>query len=88
MKTKHTPGPWQFNPARIGQQYRIQDNKGSFLLEGVNIYDARLIAAAPDLLESLEVLAEYLNGRDLPNSILIHLHEAYDTIRKAKGGAK
>lgn len=44
-----------------------------------------LIAAAPELLEALTVLVEYLADRELPESISIYVHEGYEAIRKARG---
>ncbi len=74
----HTPGPWTHHH----QPYDVQGGSGLndsifadgevlFLLAGglneVRRADCRLVAAAPDLLEALEKLAEYvgaLNGTD------------------------
>jgi len=54
--TKHTPGPWMvghFNDVRTGDGYRSLANvSSSFELPAEA--NARLIAAAPELLEALE----------------------------------
>jgi len=50
---QHTPGPWRWERPRV--VYRIRGPRGEFILEGNQYHvsngaDARLIAAAPDLL--------------------------------------
>lgn len=60
MKTQHTPGPWEFIPNRIvahdGQAIEICSIKQFDLLNDAEQCrieaDARLIAAAPELLEA------------------------------------
>ena len=66
MNTQHTPGPWyidgQNESAAIG--YRaIVDNEGFTICNPspMGQANARLIAAAPDLLAALEVVREYMN---------------------------
>lgn len=60
MATKHTPGPWSlaegFPSIVVGRGYRICDTNGSFNPppEEQDLGNARLIAAAPDLLSSLK----------------------------------
>ena len=62
----HTPGPWLF-----GRNLNVYDRRGNIvvhvddLLEGE--HDARLIAAAPDLLAEVKRLRKELDG------VLIHL---------------
>ena len=59
MKTKHTPGPWEFNLVRV--QRSITGPRGGPVAytHGVNIPEeedlanARLISAAPEMLEAL-----------------------------------
>jgi hypothetical protein len=55
MSTKHTPGPWEIVPADKQIQIHAKGFKGSLALidwsdERANA-DARLIAAAPELLD-------------------------------------
>jgi hypothetical protein len=66
-KTKHTPGPWHFidvspaNSSRKAVSYLC--NKTPHLhavVEGLSDADARLIAAAPDLLAALIEATEIL----------------------------
>lgn len=61
MTTKHTPGPWRYEPGRDGRPpYVIRGTEGGFVVVGMTAdrqeADARLIAAAPELLEALSVL--------------------------------
>lgn len=87
----HTPGPWVWhmpdspavNPARAafvyGPSRRCMDISVGFGLE-----DARLIAAAPDLLEALEGVCDMLKalGRDSGGAY----EQARSAIAKATGG--
>jgi hypothetical protein len=78
----HTPGPWTAieTPESSHHDWRI---KATRLFIGVatdnSEADARLIAAAPELLEALEYLVS-LGGGDC-------LEPARAAIAKAKGGA-
>jgi hypothetical protein len=69
MNTEHTPGPW-----RVGNgSFVISDHPapgitgsddvhhygGHLICESVSQANARLIAAAPDLLEALKILSDY-----------------------------
>lgn len=73
---KHTPGPWQVAPAFLDQVYslpeftkaRIQEPEANPYDEalicetGGNEANARLIAAAPELLEALQMLLDETNA--------------------------
>lgn len=59
MTIKHTSGPWRYEPGRDGRPpYVIRGTEGGFVVVGMTAErqeaDARLIAAAPDLLLALE----------------------------------
>ena len=60
MTTKHTPGPWTCNTNYSTQHYMVWDTDGNYheMRDEVAEMDAnaRLIAAAPDLLAALETL--------------------------------
>lgn len=61
METKHTPGPW--TAERIMGNYVIRSENGVFkniALVPAGPTDARLIAAAPELLEALKKVAQSL----------------------------
>ena len=63
METKHTPGPWIAE--RIMGNYAIHSESGVFrniALVPVGPSDARLIAAAPELLEAVNRLLTWNHG--------------------------
>ena len=90
MSAKHTPGPWKVarqNPSPTTGEWMIAGAKPGYLAEvrdcgsGDVEANARLIAAAPDLLEAAEsVIATWERG-DLAGAVCA-LDEA---IAKAKG---
>ena len=63
MKTKHTPGPWVINP--INHCEILADGRLTMNTVVANVPvgmpDARLIAAAPEMLEALEKIKETLD---------------------------
>lgn len=92
MKTKHTPGPWregstahskwvEAGAVRICQVDTDEENAGiSFDESEAN---ARLIAAAPDLLEVLALLANWIEeSADIPREHI--LTEARSAIVRAR----
>lgn len=57
MEHKHTPGPWTVTRA----DWDEETGDAAYTLDGVKelcIADARLIAAAPDLLEALQAVVD------------------------------
>ena len=79
--TKHTPGPWIVsNETSAYMQGTIVTCKNDTIeVAGAwEAEDARLIAAAPDLLKALEALQAN------PNDPLAH-RKALDAIEKARG---
>jgi hypothetical protein len=63
MTTQHTPGPWTISGGFSNRVYLINDAKGFAIGETVyadtrNPADARLIAAAPDMLAALQHVLE------------------------------
>ena len=96
--TKHTPGPWFSEKGfRDGtwKVFEITDNQGLLLAEVIKNGDARLIAAAPDLLAVLEELLPDLQcrcdvaftsrGRHQPNTFCHHEDDVKAAIAKARG---
>ncbi len=79
---KHTPGPWTV----------ITESDGSYRLSGQRDlgyatlietgYNARLIAAAPELLEALEKLSEYYRLDAEKSQLAMEIRQV---IAKAKG---
>ena len=58
MAAKHTLGPWSIKPAGDGTLRRIQA-KGEMICNAEFANNSSLIAAAPDLLDALEVAHEF-----------------------------
>jgi len=90
--TKHTPGPWSASPSPTSDGlYHVYKADGNFLTleDAEHEANARLIAAAPDLLEALESLYHTANsiGEDTcdPVAFAGALEDARAAIRKAKG---
>jgi len=60
----HTPGPWTIRALNNnGGVYSVQDSEGHEKGR-TRIHDARLIAAAPELLEALRLIASASQGHD------------------------
>lgn len=95
-QSKHTLGPWKFRNEKSRPVTRIYANGDAIasalrpkreVLEGFHIPEqevianARLIAAAPDLLEALERCVSVLSMHDTP-----HIYnQAKEAIAKARG---
>lgn len=70
MSAQHTPGPWVISyPSRRSRPH-IRTPDGIYVMDGGSgssrpsvrqLADARLIAAAPELLEALQMLLEFPN---------------------------
>lgn len=89
MKPRHTPGPWyslgksvMYNEINTvnGRDSRQRQMAEIFTVNGEA--NARLIAAAPELLEALIEANDHLGGRDE-----LH-HKIIALIAKATGGAE
>lgn len=98
MRTNHTPGPWVIGVSHVAGEYAIRegadptDREPQCLAVVIEIGDAveqakanaRLIAAAPDLLAALEsMLRLYTSTRaigDRPGAV----EAAYDALNKAR----
>ena len=87
--TNHTPGPWHIQPGESSRVYLVNNDQGHAIGEIVHTdtrkpADARLIAAAPELLAALrDLLAATPQTYD-------NRHEraaALDAIEKATKGA-
>ena len=89
MTTKHTPGPWTHHP----EDNIILDASGRRLIEwqarsvSVSVEErdanARLIAAAPELLEALEVVLHLCTVIGAPDGPALDM--ARDALAKARG---
>lgn len=86
---KHTPGPWVLNDARSSRVDLIDTTSGRAVGEIVwvdtrNPADARLIASAPDMLDTLRDIVRMLtDANDMRPSALRVAREA---IARATGG--
>ncbi len=95
--TKHTPGPWKVVKWDYEECFSIQDETKyrvagikPALIEDVEIAkaNARLIAAAPELLEALDELAKAfytLSGNAIQPRFESTMVSAMAAIKKAKG---
>ena len=90
MSAQHTPGPWWVEKDGSAEHRNeanvINGADGTMIVYGqVNDADARLIAAAPDLLEALKTLTAYLGKTATHTSDLEAVWDAEKVIRKATG---
>jgi hypothetical protein len=86
--SKHTPGQWYWDFDRDGKASLRSDTSGEPIMdEGQcpSIEDRCLIAAAPDLLEALESLADDYLRKDGLGFDLLASTKMFAAIRKAKG---
>lgn len=92
MNTKHTPGPWKATPCRVYAPETEDRLELRVTISGGNRDDnranARLIAAAPDLLEALrgllpDAVGNHIGGPDTQARI----DAARAAIAKATGSA-
>ena len=97
MEAKHTPGPWAVWPHLDSYHIRGQEKDIAFTRPATETHmgkeeqaNARLIAAAPDLLAALEELvqASYdsVNGKQYAPYHVEELGRATVAIAKARGG--
>jgi len=96
MTDRHTPGPWIPD---LGEVYRVRSQqdggqiaimmnlKGAGLRAGDEVAaNARLIAAAPDLLEALGNCVSLLSAYTNDDAVgIVILEQARSAIAKAKG---
>lgn len=67
LQPSHIPGPWFFSQESIDSEWFIVTIQGGLIVANVNahhrqIANARLIAAAPDLLNACRKAEEWLSG--------------------------
>lgn len=87
-KSKHTPGPWK--AVKCGVTNTIETNNGASLLAMMDHYtdedeaNAKLMAAAPEMLEALEELKATNSywWQDVDENLLVKIESV---IKKAKG---
>lgn len=94
MNTKHTPGPWHLGKRAAAKAIygdkgeEVCQMLGHFNADDENLANARLIAAAPELLEALQVIASQSLGDDwtAEQAITFVKEHARSAIAKATGG--
>lgn len=87
---KYTPGPWQADPTKsfyvFGEQEPESFNTRPFVANASTEANARLIAAAPELLAVLERLLRCLSWIQHPTGLTLDaMEQARAAIAKAKG---
>jgi hypothetical protein len=85
---KHTPGPWLADGASVYEERDDFSVICNFWSSSLPEWEdnARLIAAAPDLLEALKMADAALRGANMNMAVMQRKIEA--AIAKAKGGDK
>jgi hypothetical protein len=99
MKTNHTPGPWAYHLGRgANPRFHIQTSAGYQIASTTELErhsvaqeenaqresNARLIAAAPDLLSVVERFAKWCEQNSVPDIQGIAC-EAFAVLKKARG---
>ena len=98
MTAQHTPGPWELRPDDMGglsslvfpakQPHPVAGVTGYYSGNGERLANARLIAAAPELLEALQRLSAQCERLRLPGETESDAERtARAVIAKATGGA-
>lgn len=92
MEIKHTPAPWKIGipgtvisdsseGITIGGAINKKYYGGNLICESVSYNNAKLIAAAPELLDACEAMLEYFKTKGEENSVLAKSIEL--TVKKA-----
>lgn len=62
-QAKHTPGPWEIREGTYGHastyDWQIVNKDGEYVCDGDGEANARLITAAPELLDALQAVLDY-----------------------------
>lgn len=90
MSGEHTPGPWTVNAIQYSSTSRVTHEVFARLRYVASVNDAddaRLIAAAPDLLEALEEKVRLCTNGCALDFFESCCESAVAAIAKAKGGA-
>lgn len=56
MENQPTPGPWEYKKFNLQEKYAVGPDVSKRTADAYGLANARLIAAAPDLLEALKEL--------------------------------
>lgn len=91
-KVKSTPGPWVISSRDFGpngRAYDIDSESGAIVASDLALGDARLIAAAPELLDACyKSLADFedlllLHGGILDQELALNIHGAINALTQA-----
>jgi len=85
MTSKHTAGTWTVaENGGKGDLVGVKSDRSTwFIAEEMLEEDAKLVAAAPDMLEALEAVLTELDRHDIPMACRYRIE---DSINKARGG--
>lgn len=99
MTAQHTPGPWRFNETCHSNEFAIRDSRSSGGYAPIAVIkgdkrstlaqshaNARLISAAPFLLESLQEMLANCHDQESSDEIVQAVAKARAAIVKALGG--
>lgn len=100
MSAQHTPGPWHYGINRSGHSFLVKDPEGRLVcnmswhhssrehypLQAESEANARLIAAAPELLEALTAAWNSMDT-SIPGSPGSPIEKARAALAKATGAA-
>lgn len=93
MSAQHTPAPWTVSGKQVksidhGKRYTVATANNPKFTDEANASNARLIAAAPDLLAALIELSDYVfDEYSASHPLCERAAEARAVIAKATGGA-
>ena len=91
---KHTPGPWNYQEESDAYTHIVRDSDGKYVCgcsqhtSGDAEANARLIAAAPELLAACKLIAAYVANGDADcrsNTFMAALQQGNAAIAKAEG---
>lgn len=90
MKPKHAPGPWTCPAPSKGRKRTVRAFNGAYIVAAdvAGEANAKLIAAAPDLLEALQAMVVHhtpCEWVDTSGEQYWHLNKARAAIAKATG---
>lgn len=89
-ETKHTPGPWHCGQESVDPEWWIVTIKGGLIIANVNAHfrqeaNARLIAAAPDILAALRECEAFCKGHQETPEKAARYERVRAAIAKAEG---
>jgi hypothetical protein len=92
MTDKHTPGPWELIAPHQTSGWGLCVGSGEQITARIPAYagreaDARLIAAAPDLLEALKAMLEVCYDLERDDATVTAVSAARAAIASAEGQA-